>query len=118
MNGVDDRFVDWAAMNLCPCCHYGDPIKPCTCAPATVTEYQKLSDDRLGEASERIRQGVQSARGPQSESRQSHSEKSSVGSLTVVWNADMPVAEIRQLCRLNGAGRACCGRRPDWMETT
>ncbi len=30
-----------AAMNPCPCGYYGDPIKPCSCAPSTVTKYQK-----------------------------------------------------------------------------
>lgn len=30
-----------AAMNPCPCGYYGDPLKPCTCAPAVVTKYQK-----------------------------------------------------------------------------
>jgi predicted ATPase with chaperone activity len=24
-----------------PCRYYGDPIKPCTCAPSPVTKYQK-----------------------------------------------------------------------------
>jgi len=30
-----------AAMNPCPCGWYGDSLKPCTCAPAMVTKYQK-----------------------------------------------------------------------------
>jgi magnesium chelatase family protein len=30
-----------AAMNPCPCRYYGDSQKPCTCAPALVTKYQK-----------------------------------------------------------------------------
>ena len=30
-----------AAMNPCPCGFYGDSQKPCTCAPAVVTKYQK-----------------------------------------------------------------------------
>jgi len=25
----------------CPCGYYGDSLKPCTCAPALVTKYQK-----------------------------------------------------------------------------
>ena len=76
------NFMLVAAMNPCPCGYYGDPIKPCTCAPSTVTkyqkrisgplldridihvevprvDYQKLSDDRLGEASEVIRGRVE-----------------------------------------------------------
>ncbi len=30
-----------AAMNPCPCGHWGDTQKACTCAPAVVTKYQK-----------------------------------------------------------------------------
>jgi magnesium chelatase family protein len=30
-----------AAMNPCPCGFYGDSQKPCTCAQALVTKYQK-----------------------------------------------------------------------------
>ena len=63
-------------MNPCPCGYYGDPVKPCTCSTGTVTKYQKrisgplldridihievprveydkLSDNRLGEPSSR-----------------------------------------------------------------
>src|SRR5512142_2721580 len=69
----------------CPCGYYGDSQKPCTCAPAMVTKYQKrisvplldridihievprvdyekLSGDRVGEPSECIRARVQAAR--------------------------------------------------------
>src|SRR5512140_3739969 len=72
-------------LHACPCGYYGDPIKPCTCAPAAVTkyqkrisgplldridihvevprvDYQKLSDDRLGEPSSAIRARVEAAR--------------------------------------------------------
>jgi magnesium chelatase family protein len=30
-----------AAMNPCPCGFFGDPMKPCTCAPSAVAKYQK-----------------------------------------------------------------------------
>ena len=66
------------AMNPCPCGYYGDPVRACTCAPGTVTRYQKrlsgplldridihvevprvdyekLSDERLGESSAAVR---------------------------------------------------------------
>ncbi len=79
------NFMLVAAMNPCPCGYYSDPIKSCTCAPSTVTkyqkrisgplldridihievprvDYQKLSSDRLGESSDAIRKRVQSAR--------------------------------------------------------
>ena len=77
-------------MNPCPCGYYGDPIKPCTCAPSTVTkyqkrisgplldridihvevprvDYQKLSGDRTGEASTVIQERVEAARKRQRE---------------------------------------------------
>jgi len=73
------------AMNPCPCGYYGDSVKQCTCSNSIVTKYQKrisgplldridihieaprvdykkLSDQRLGENSEKIRQRVESAR--------------------------------------------------------
>lgn len=33
------RFQLLAAMNPCPCGHFGDPEKPCTCTPAERTRY-------------------------------------------------------------------------------
>src|SRR5512146_3514244 len=79
------NFMLISAMNPCPCGYYGDPIKPCTCAPSTVpkyqkrlpgplldridihvevprVDYQKLSDERLGEPSNAVRQRVEAAR--------------------------------------------------------
>ncbi len=133
------NFMLIAAMNPCPCGYYGDPIKPCTCAPSTVTkyqkrisgplldridihvevprvDYQKLSDDRLGEASEVIRGRVERARevqrkrfGENRESRTVHRESEkrlSTLDSRVLCNADMRVGEIRQHCKLDGAGEA------------
>ena len=74
-----------AAMNPCPCGYYGDPVKPCTCSSGIVTKYQKrisgplldridihievprleydkLSDQRLGEPSASIQKRVEAAR--------------------------------------------------------
>src|SRR5512141_2452668 len=125
-------------MNPCPCGYYGDPIKPCTCAPSTVTkyqkrisgplldridihvevprvDYQKLSDDRLGEPSSAIQARVERARelqrrrfagSQQSDSRRSDSRKAGGEALRVVCNADMRVAEIRQFCKLDGAAES------------
>jgi magnesium chelatase family protein len=72
-------------MNPCPCGYYGDPVQECTCSNAMVScyqkrisgplldridihievprvEYEKLSDDRLGEPSAAIRKRVEAAR--------------------------------------------------------
>lgn len=109
-----------AAMNPCPCGYYGDSQKPCTCAPAVVTKYQKrisgpmldridihievprvdyekLSANKLGETSETIRQRVQTARDIQNK-RFSNSD--------IVCNSDMRVGEIRQFCQLQDEGQS------------
>jgi magnesium chelatase family protein len=106
----------------CPCGWYGDSQKPCTCAPSTVTKYQKrisgplldridihievprvdyekLSGERLGESSEAIRARVQAARNVQNK------RFSSNGSSDIVCNADMRVGEIRQYCGLQAEGQ-------------
>jgi len=98
-----------AAMNPCPCRYFGDAVKPCTCAPSTVTKYQKkisgplldkidirfevprveydkLSGDRARESSEVIRMRVQAARLRQRE--RFANIKATHG---VVSNADMRV---------------------------
>lgn len=115
------NFMLVAAMNPCPCGYYGDPIKPCTCAPSTVTkyqkrisgplldridihvevprvDYQKLSSDRMGESSDSIRQRVEAARQRQRE------RFSNLKSSNVIANADMRVGEVRQFCKLDEAG--------------
>ncbi|HEX5807106.1 MAG TPA: YifB family Mg chelatase-like AAA ATPase [Anaerolineales bacterium] len=112
-----------AAMNPCMCGYYGDSLKPCTCAPAVVTKYQKrisgpildridihievprvdyekLSGDRVGESSESIRARVQAARDIQNK------RFSSNGSSDIVCNADMRVGEIRHYCKLLDEGQS------------
>ncbi len=120
----------------CPCGYFGDPIKPCTCAPSTVTkyqkrisgplldridihvevprvDYQKLSSDRLGESSDAIRKRVQAARDRQTARFTNpdivpggYSRKTKHELTNVVSNADMRVAEIRQFCKLDEAGES------------
>jgi magnesium chelatase family protein len=110
-----------AAMNPCPCGYYGDPVKPCSCAPAAVTKYQKrisgpmldridihievprvdyekLSGDRLGESSETIRKRVQAAREIQN--------RRFGDSADIVCNADMRIGEIRKFCKLQDEGQS------------
>jgi magnesium chelatase family protein len=133
-----------AAMNPCPCGFYGDPVKPCTCSPSIVTKYQKrisgplldridihievprveydkLSDQRLGEPSAVIQQRVETARQVQRDrfstsavgAKQLAPEDSSpsknaspVSSPTSIQcNADMRPAEVRQFCDLDDTGR-------------
>ncbi|MGD8623967.1 MAG: YifB family Mg chelatase-like AAA ATPase, partial [Anaerolineae bacterium] len=79
------NFMLIGAMNPCPCGYYGDPVQECTCSHSMVSryqkrisgplldridihievprvEYEKLSDERLGEPSAAIRGRVEAAR--------------------------------------------------------
>jgi len=107
-----------AAMNPCPCGYFGDSLKPCTCSNSTVTKYQKrisgplldridiyvevprvdydkLSDQRLGEPSQVVRARVEKAREIQ---RQRFADNGFTA------NADMRPAEIRKFCVLDETG--------------
>jgi magnesium chelatase family protein len=62
-------------------------------------DYEKLSEDRLGESSEVIRKRVQAARDTQ------HKRFSNIASKHPMFcNADMRVGEIRQFCKLQDEG--------------
>ncbi|MHB8133339.1 MAG: YifB family Mg chelatase-like AAA ATPase [Anaerolineaceae bacterium] len=117
-----------AAMNPCPCGYFGDPLKPCTCALGMVSKYQKrisgplldridihievprvdydkLSQQRLGESSITIRSRVEIARKMQISrfnGRTNNSEDhESVKFLSN--NAEMGPSEIRKHCVLDEA---------------
>src|SRR3972149_2545923 len=60
-------------------------------------DVEKLGDDRLGEPSETIRIRVENARGRQ---------RARLEPVSMVCNAEMGPAEIRQFCRLAGPPRA------------
>ena len=60
-------------------------------------EYEKLSDDRLGEPSAAIRRRVEAAR-----TRQAARFKGTL----LLANADMGPAEVREHCRLDDAGKS------------
>lgn len=110
-----------AAMNPCPCGYYGDAIKPCTCSGMIVTKYQKrisgpmldridihievprvdyekLSEERLGESSADIRARVEQARQKQ---RLRFEEVEDISA-----NADMHLAEVRKFCNLDETGQS------------
>jgi magnesium chelatase family protein len=106
------NFMLVGAMNPCPCGYYGDPVKECTCTPSIVSryqkrisgplldridifvevpriEYEKLSDERLGESSEAVRRRVEKARSIQ---------KERFNGTKLVCNADMTPLEVRDFC--------------------
>lgn len=114
-----------AAMNPCPCGFYGDPVKPCTCSNSTITKYQKrisgplldridihievprveydkLSDQRLGEPSAVIQARVEQAR----EIQRRRFAAGADAPLPVTCNADMRPAEVRQYCALDATSAA------------
>jgi magnesium chelatase family protein len=125
-------------LHACPCGYYGDPVKPCTCSAATVTkyqkrisgplldridihievprvEYEKLSDQRLGEPSTAIQARVETAREKQRQRFSDGLKYSAVGQSHLhssqhvsppACNADMRPAEVRQFCTLDETGRS------------
>jgi magnesium chelatase family protein len=60
-------------------------------------DYEKLSDDRLGEPSVAIRKRVEAARARQ---------RARFEGTRLLTNADMGPAEVRDFCRLDDAGRS------------
>ena len=112
------NFILVASMNPCPCGYYTDPEKECACSISMVKRYQnkisgplmdridihvevprvpfeKLSSQRTGEPSEKVRKRVEAARIIQ---RERFTETS------LLVNADMGPAAIRQFCRLDATG--------------
>jgi magnesium chelatase family protein len=114
------NFMLVGAMNPCPCGYYGDPVHACTCAPGAVARYQhrisgpfidrvdifvdvphvdyeKLSDDRLGEKSDSIRARVVAAHDVQ--------QRRFTGT-RLTTNSDMTPNEVREFCRVDDAAQA------------
>ena len=109
-----------AAMNPCPCGYYGDPQKACTCSQGAITTYQKrisgplldridihvqvprvdydkLSDQRYGEASEVIRARVEAAR----QMQRLRFQQGGQAAAGILCNADMRTADLREFCALD-----------------
>ena len=113
-------FMLVGAMNPCPCGYYGDPFRKCTCPPGIVSRYQrrisgpfidrvdifvevphidyeKLTDKRLGETSEKVQARVTAAR-----SRQLQRFKGT----KLTSNAEMTPTEIRQFCHVEDSAQS------------
>ena len=108
------RFVLIAAMNPCPCGHYGDPDRECRCLPEAVARYRarlsgplldridlrahvpRVAYDRLRdegrERSASVRERVAAAR------ERARARLRGTGGRA---NADMSVADVRRFCRVD-----------------
>lgn len=113
------NFMLVCAMNPCPCGHYTDPLKACTCNSFSIqrymakvsgplmdridlhidvpaVRYKELSSREAGERSDAIRSRVMAARDIQ--------RRRFDGRKGVFANADMQAREIREHCRVDDAG--------------
>jgi magnesium chelatase family protein len=107
------------AMNPCPCGYYGDPFRECTCSSGEISRYRKrisgplmdrvdifvevphidyerLTDDRAGESSEKVRARVDAA-------RRFQQERFKEAGLTC--NAEMTPADVKKFCQVEPSAR-------------
>jgi len=105
-------FMLVAAMNPCPCGYYGDPFKECKCSPGDISRYQKrisgplldridifvdvphidyekLTEDKIGESSEKVRARIQEAHEIQLKRFRGTKLRA---------NADMMPREVKEFC--------------------
>jgi magnesium chelatase family protein len=123
-------FMMVGSMNPCPCGYAGDPEKECTCSPTLVSRYQKrlsgplldridihievprvpfqkLSDDRRGEPSAKIRQRVEGARARQA---------ARFAQTSITANSDMGPTQVRDYCQVDETGRQLLGAAMRQMQ--
>ena len=126
------NFMLVGAMNPCPCGYFGDPVKECSCSHSIVTRYQKrisgplldridiqvevprvdfdkLTDDRLGEPSSAVRVRVEAAR-----ERQRHR----LASTGLTCNADLGPGDVRRHCQLDDACRSLIRQAMSQLQMT
>ncbi len=114
------NFMLVGAMNPCPCGYYGDPFRQCTCPPSLVSRYQrrmsgpfidrvdifvevphidyeKLTDNRLGESSEQVQARVRAAHDIQ---------RRRFAGTRLTCNADMTPREVREFCQVEESAQS------------
>lgn len=124
------NFMLVAAMNPCPCGFFGDPFRQCSCSLGLVARYQKrisgpfmdrvdifaevphvdyekLSSNRLGESSKKVRDRVIAARGRQLER---------FTGTVLTCNAEMAPPEIREFCQTEEDAQALLKRAMEQMH--
>ena len=124
------NFMLIGAMNPCPCGYAGDPEKECTCPPSLVARYQKrlsgplldridihvevprvpfqkLADERRGEASAAIRARVEAARARQNRR---------FAGAKFICNADMGPTQIKEYCPIDEPARQLLGTAMRQMQ--
>jgi magnesium chelatase family protein len=113
-------FMLVAAMNPCPCGYYGDPFKECKCSSGEISryhkrisgplldridifvdvphiDYEKLTEDKSGESSDKVRARVKAAHEIQLERFRGTSLK---------CNADMTPKEVKEFCTVEPAAQS------------
>jgi magnesium chelatase family protein len=113
-------FMLVAAMNPCPCGYYGDPFKECKCSSGEISryhkrisgplldridifvdvphiDYEKLTEDKLGESSETVRARVKAAHEVQLERFRETG---------LSCNADMTPKEVKEFCTVEPAAQS------------
>ena len=114
------NFMLVGSMNPCPCGYYGDPLKECTCSPSLVSRYQKrisgpfmdrvdifvevprvdyekLTDERLGEGSAEVQARVAATRAQQQERFRG---------TRLTCNAEMTPNEVREFCQVEESAQS------------
>jgi len=113
-------FMLVAAMNPCPCGYYGDPFKECKCSSGEISryhkrisgplldridifvdvphiDYEKLTEDKPGESSDKVRARVKAAHEIQLGRFQGTKLR---------CNADMTPKEVKEFCTVESAAQS------------